>query len=583
MIKRIGGLSGSGKILLIISIIFLALFRFIFLDQDSKSFFIDGVAQEDEAYYTIGAINEVLEEKGMKLPVDPSLESEALVMQSKPLTYLGLKVFGNTFWGLRIPVVLVSLLCIYLFWIICCRFVSTEMALCVIGLLVIFFDFTFFQLSRFHTPLIYAVAGVLLITYYMISRSLDSNRHFFILGVLGVIAVGILYVYSAFMLMAIGIVVLERAIRLRKLSFIVYALLGGVSGIAIVAGAMYIVGDSFSNVLEVLLAHGGGVEKVDGNGAGTFIGIIKGMVGTVVTIITSNFFRFNMPFLFVFLLVLPLAVRSAWREKDKINVILLLILACFYCQSIFVHSYPFKKNVMIYPIILLLTIYNLRSLPAFLEQQRLRITGKIVIGAAIVAGLGLCLYSFKVANSPIFWSGFNYTGDVELSPEYFKYINLGLLLCFVLYSLYLLFSGKRWTYLILSLLILPGAVLILDYDILNRSYLTKEGLKGLNAHVDSRLVLEGPSHYLFFYANAMPGLNPYYESFAPGTYRSERERIASEWQEFLILEKVLPQDSLYSKKIGEQYIDKSNRAYILKACANLQYYKYCVFENTNSK
>ena len=118
------------KIGLIIIVILLVFLRFYRLDLDAAANNISGITTWDEPYYTYSAMYDLISSKPT---FPPALKSNALMeiisLQSSIITKIGFFLAGNTLEGLRLGVVLLSLLTIFLLYKIAVKtfdFVDTQ-------------------------------------------------------------------------------------------------------------------------------------------------------------------------------------------------------------------------------------------------------------------------------------------------------------------------------------------------------------------------------------------------------------------------------------------------------------------------
>ena len=103
------GILANKLFLYSIIIVFLCL-RFCNLNQDAPSMMISSICEEDEAYYSVEGINQYNVEHNRYIKGFEKSMIAPLLIYSKSITYICLNIFGNNFYGLRVPVVLISIL-----------------------------------------------------------------------------------------------------------------------------------------------------------------------------------------------------------------------------------------------------------------------------------------------------------------------------------------------------------------------------------------------------------------------------------------------------------------------------------------
>ena len=155
-------------------LLFFILIRCYHLDQDAPSMMISAICEEDEAYYTIEGINEYNIDNNRFLKGFEHNLVAPIVFYSKTITYLSLKIFGNNFWGLRMPVVLLSFIIALLLLNIFKKINTKYIALNYLMIFLLLSDFTFYIFSRYQNPQIYSILCITVILWLIITYNFQS-------------------------------------------------------------------------------------------------------------------------------------------------------------------------------------------------------------------------------------------------------------------------------------------------------------------------------------------------------------------------------------------------------------------------
>ena len=101
------------KLVIKILVLLLCFSRFLYLDQDVPSYMISGISQEDESYYSIGALLRYYNDVEKTDTNYSSHSGDLVCLYSTPLTYLSFHALGNNYWGLRFMIPLLSIIIIF--------------------------------------------------------------------------------------------------------------------------------------------------------------------------------------------------------------------------------------------------------------------------------------------------------------------------------------------------------------------------------------------------------------------------------------------------------------------------------------
>lgn len=491
-------------------------FRFFFLDQDAPSYFIGGINQGDETYYSFSAVVKYDIDKGKTLKGFEKPPFEGMGMYSTPLTYISLHILGNNYYGLRIPIVLLSIITILLLrktllnlnvdskivWM-------TTLYLCV--------DFYFLLFSRFQTPQIYSIFVISLAIFLLFQ---PKNTNYYALGFFTFFSISFVYIYNLYFFAACSIWALLISIKTKDWKPLLKYSFGVFSSLALFWIILELIQSPLSEIVKQMVAHGGGVKGEDDIGLQFDVArLLKLVISSPIQIISTNFFRFNLGMLFLFLLAFSLVIFKFKKSKESfsINLFFLLIFVFSFFQNIFVLSYPFKKLITLLPPIILFTVYNL----SFLKREDL-LNRKIVIVSVIVSLL-IVLYNFKLNNSQSYWSGFRY-GYYLNTPLAFNILNI-LCCCLIIFILlFSLYKDRKVSIPLITLCLLASPLFLDIYYLgVKKTFGYKNLMLSMATHYSDKIFVSNTVHPFQYYSGIIPVLNPYMKNgpYAEAIIRAE--------------------------------------------------------------
>ena len=479
-------------------VLVLCVMRFVFLDQDAPSYMVGGICQEDEAYYVTGAIERYNIDQGLFIEGTSQTDGEVLMLATVPLTYLSFKIFGDNYYGLRIPAVILSLLSLLLLLLIFRRNKGALAPIALFGFtLLLFFDFYFALFSRFQTPQIYSIFGISLLLWVLYRPDFEKPKYAILAGNISVLIVLLIYPYNAFASIAVGLMYCWKSIQLKNVKPLIFLGTGVVSGFILFHFFAQLVGSSLENYLDLLTR----IRSVRNE---TDLGI-HAIKNSLFGITNTNFLRYNLSY-FLFL-ALGLILMISEIKKDKKNTYLVFPLLCFvmaYVQGIFISSYPFKKWIVLFPLVITIVGYAISNLDKVIPLLKKR--GNLLILFFFVF---FAAYSFKVNNSPMYWSGFKYW-YYENTPLWLNLINVG---CLLLALAAIVFRNKlslaKYRIISISTLLITGFCLSYFYMYRSPEFEYRNTLTAMAADVDNKAIVGDFAHAYCFYNNSIPMLNPY--------------------------------------------------------------------------
>tara|TARA_Y100000385_G_scaffold5758_1_gene6370 strand:- start:464 stop:1423 length:960 start_codon:yes stop_codon:yes gene_type:complete len=244
------------------------------------------------------------------------------------------------------------------------------------------------------------------------------------------------------------------------------------------------------------------------------------------SIFFTNLFRYNLIWLLFLIYGFICRIRLIFKNGLKLlstDFLFLVIIFAFF-QAAFLNSYPFKKWVVLLPIVYCFGI-------EFFNKFSLADTKKFLITVFFL--IPIIFYSYKINYSSDYWSGFNY-GYYENLPTLISVIPFSIVLIFITSIIFNFKSNlKLYTYLILLLL---NFIIPINVFYFNKKFELKEYLLKLKPQLENQYLVDGFPHSYCIYSNAIPILNPYSKDYSKHIYSSLRLSKKDKKKYFLIKE-----------------------------------------------
>lgn len=384
-------------LIIIFSVVYF-LTRLAYIDSDIPIWELSYYSPIDEFYYTPNAFDMV---EGINTPTGKYLDSEFLFVFNifqQIFTAISLKIFGDTYLGLRLPSVISGFAVLLIFIVIFYkRFGLLEATICA---LVLITDFSFTLSNRIAEPTIFRMAAYSFVLFLIIEISQRDSFTQRKVGLLPIYPLVIsllfttawVFVYptNAFLILAglIYIVFYEyektKTINKEMIFVLCSYFLGIFTILFILLLLMLIFNNRFvDQLIYVWLTHSKATIAGDSN-----LFLYK-ILSHIYSIRLANFFRLNPYFLAVSVVLLSifafdcLNFIEGLRNRKKLNSTLnnnynyncdRLVLAVFFSfliQTVFINDYPQRKLIAILPILLYVLIYILKKKLKSISWQRL--------------------------------------------------------------------------------------------------------------------------------------------------------------------------------------------------------------------
>lgn len=555
------------KVIAVLLVLVLIALRFVYLDQDAPAYMIGGICQEDEIYYVLGAVNDYNKDNGRVIEGFETIRGEGLMLYGSHLVYWSLKIFGNNYWGLRIPVVLISLLSIFLIYDILRR-LNTDALIRYLALLYMLSDFYFFLFSRYQTPQIFSIFSISICLWLYFKYGLTKFKGPFLLGMFCFVAISFVYMYNLFIIPAFGLISLFAAYKQKTLKPVLFYIVGLVAGLFIYVVSLYAIGSSPMEIINLLVTHGGGIEgiKNETHQNGILV-IIKQLYAKSIQLPLTNLFRYNLSVLVLFMFSLPFVFYQAVKIKSERYQVYACILLLVFLQSFFVISYPFKKWVVIIPLVVLVIADSYAQIFSFYEKLSSRTKFLTAFYLALIGFL--CFMNFKINNSEAYWAPFGY-GYYVNTEGWFNVLNLCLAILLLVLITFRVFKRKAFLQPVYVLLSLFGLILVSKVCISESSFFAREGFTKASSYLNHKGVLTDACYASQLYTSSTPAMGCYADklNFGERYYTIADSLFKSGRGDFRII-KVMPSQE------GKQLVDTN---FIALEKIPMKYYSFHVFK-----
>lgn len=411
-------------------------------------------------------------------------------------TYPFLYLFGNNFYGFKIPVVLISIFIIFFLKKILSKKDGSISIVSMIILVMISFDFLYNITSRVQNPCIYSLFSFcsiffLLKNYLNSYNSSKKNLLSFLIGFVSISAVFLIYVFNAFILASVGIFFLSGFLIFKfvnKNEFFLFCF-GILLGFLFYNFITFIVFEKTVYDLFLSLKNFGGADefRVINQLEVSFFQKIKSHIGSLFLL---TFFRLNLFYLPIIISGLFILSKN-FLNKDKLSYFILLSLFFINVQNWFEPHYSSKKMIVLIPVFLFLCKLSINFILNFNNEK---ISNKVYFLIFFIIGFLAAIYNFNLSTSE--WYNNFWFGD-KMSKT-FNIINLSVLfLCPFLLLLLSKTKSKILIALSCFIFLAPSSFLISKHILFNKTYYCKNSLIEISKITKKSLVFNGNNFTLY--------------------------------------------------------------------------------------
>lgn len=502
----------------------IASFRVFMLDKDIPSWDISTFQPMDEYFYGTLAFNLYdhgkinIGDKDVVNQADSIPQTKGTIIHNLVI-YVSLLVFGNNYYGLRLPSAICGILSIVLLMIILNRIRkenSEENAVSnaknkqflVIALGYITFDFTFLLTSRICEPVIFRMTFILITLYmlYVLDKKNKNKMNYFLFGLLSTLSFLLVYTVNFFAfaaaIMSVGIYFILWRDR-KSLTSVLFLVLGIIVGILITALYYRIVWDS--SLYDTFK----GIFAVYGDRASGAVGIREKLLtyyGHRDMLLNANIFLYSPILLFLLLATLPLSMVKAVKSRRIIDIFIVSLVIMMYLQTIFLDDYTRRKATTILPFVIL-SIYNgLTYKNVFMEYL-----GRKSKLLSLLCGVYIIFCGYITFKEPI--QTFRGLSLFQSSLDNVLFVLNLVILIFVIaiffISLFTNLNTKNLINFAFILIVLPSIILSIKYVYMYDNYTEKDIMVDVGKIAGDSYVMGGFPHSYRLYNSIKPVMSDY--------------------------------------------------------------------------
>ncbi len=495
--------ANNQKLLLFLVVVLFSLLKLINLDQDAPPLKLAGITQEDEPYYCFSGLHKYNIEEGKYIDEFVENKNELLSFHSKYLSYWSFKLFGNNFFGLRIPMVIFSMITL---WILILtlfslkdRFNFTDSSNYSIFFIVIWLlvEFNFYTFSRYHNPQLYSILAITVCLYWISKTNVNSYIYYFGIGFLVNITFTLIYIFNVYFFLAVGFSVLIHTLVSKKYKYLGAYILGNLFALLFITTLSVFLNSSLTDTIEVITNYKS-TQHVNLKVVNylSFKDIFYQIFQRYFMVMGTNFFRYNMWLLFLVLLIIPYFIYQSIKQKNLILSILVFSILFALLQNQYIAHFSFKKMITLLPfVVLMLYVFmnNSSSIFSFYSKKRF-IYYMVFLGAFLT-----CILSGFLINKTLF---FEWNNQQLLKYSYLLYF-LNIIILFIVIFVYYKVKNNKYAY-ILFFIITPHIIINANYIWLHPTYNYKNHLINLSTKTNGKVAVGGYSHSAQFYNNFIP-------------------------------------------------------------------------------
>lgn len=488
---------GCQKVLLGMVVVLLLCIKIFNLDADLPNWYVMLYTPLDEGPYAMQAIRfarpELVEQVNM-LGVEGMREWNSSVSFLLTIfTTISLKLFGNNYYGLRMGVIVASLIISFLvLYIIRLLEKQTDKKLGTnsrgVWFLVITqlaFGFSFVFASRVVEPSVFRSLLVMLVVVYIyVCQTKQKNVNYFLLGVLSTFTVTWGYVTNIFVFVAAGVLLLYELIQYKNWKNCIKFLAGCIACFILSEIVMKLVQNrTFTEDTLRVLGHE--TRRV------TFS--ILEILANIKAMLNSNMFAYNAVFFVLAFVGECYCLIAGFIQKNIAKIYSSMLICGFFLQGLVTSDFFQRKSIVIFPILLIVIVHWMIE---FDEKACGKYVRLIKCGIIALSVIGWCNTFYKITN----------LSNDDMSVRFKGIFIIVTTIALVMLVVTLLMNKKRWGIIILALLI---SDICMDYEyIVSMDKTEKETMISLGKIVGNDYVL-GNGYSYCLYNEIIPVSNSY--------------------------------------------------------------------------
>jgi len=501
---------------IIIAAVFCILFlltRLIYLDKDVPPWEVTMYSSFDEMLYTIPAFN-LYNYGGMRHQLIEWLPDDMLIVNNSLLgnlmTFISLKIFGNNYYGLRIPAIVASfvvvMILVKLLWLEIIRTQTTrkqinrttQLIFC-LTVLFILFNFPFLMASRIYEPTIIRMMSMLVLLY-IATIVFDDNRlakksEVICFGLLVGSGVWFVYITNIFLIPAFGLFVFIYGVKKKfdiGIKYLISYVLGLTLSVIAISLVYYLIYEAsyWKEIYGYIVDPKWGGRRVNVIGDTTVFSFLKAVSVNAHHYFETNIFYMNPVVRAMFLCLIPVFLYQAIKYRNNFHILVGLLLMTIFAQSLFMNDFHYRKLVLLFPLVVMAIFCAILEIIVLYKENDMKST-KFKYGYLFnyaIFGILMVYVLFKE------FYGLDRYGDevatpfgVSVGDKAVFHLSITILLTFMVY----LFQKKKYLrkILLLSLGVLVFAPeLYYDYKYIfgNPEFKHRDGMKSIAKHINGK-------------------------------------------------------------------------------------------------
>jgi len=515
-------------------ILLIILGRIVFLDADlPTSFALTDLYTFDEGFYTQSAFN-LYNYRTLTHNVVPYITGDAGIANlfQTILTYISLLIFGNNYYGVRMPSVFISLITIWLFYLTLRNIKgdNSKFTNYSVFFMVLYFvtDFEYLSISRIYVPTVFRIFFITLMIYIFSRyykktyKEIFTYKNIFFFSFLSMSSIFFIYIYNIFIYSATVFTIFIVSIMnnwkdnkkqiVKDSGFIILGSLFALLLFIIYLKFNYDI--SLWEYIKTIINSEQSTRLLKLNK----LDIINHIISILFQFFSTSIFRFNTSLLLLFLLTVPIFIILVFKRKNVFYILLANLLLFQLFQLFFENSYYRRRLTIILPIILLIILFVINflktNLKYFFKKQKFKKIFIISIWMIISVTISMLIF-YKInivggdkvgALNALGNELFN--GNLNIN---FIIISSIVYILILILIIFLIFKTKiKMLIIILIFLLIPNFLLIFTYTYsYQQNYHSKNTMINLSKNINYEII-PGQSSFSFrFYNHSKPVLNWY--------------------------------------------------------------------------
>ena len=487
--------------------------RFLYIESDLPPWKLVYYQALDEPYYCLYGYNLYLFGTPTPNLADFIVHNYSgignFILQIFP--YLSLEFFGNNYIALRTPSVVLSLSVFASVYFMGLKELKKTDAknrkgafvLLAFFMIYMLVDFSFLTAGRVLEPTVYRMAAMMAIALYAVKilENRITKKSAFLLGFWGFCSFIFVYLTNFFIVPALFVALFvavydkegwKRAVHC-SLFFIAGAALSFILFNLLYFSVFHV--DFFTSLMDAIHTYSNRLAVSESSGQG----VLKSFLTNIFNFFSTNFFRFNSGVLLVFLLALPVFAKLLLKHKESSALVTGSLLLFLFLQSCVLNDFPYRKLVILVPLVLWVLIYLIakrgESLEIVFDLKKSLFYRLYAIFSTVFVFLVLYRAIYRDLPSD------DHTNLILLT------FNAFILIFFFLYF----FTRSRpiFTVSLASILLLPHFYLDYRYIYSDPTFQLKEAEQDISAVTGDKYVLGGAAWSLKPYNDYIPLINAY--------------------------------------------------------------------------